>query len=384
MYLNLQSGTKTSGWSPSSGSHPRCVIGTGAITDGKYSNKLAGRKAELSHYVAATLIVVKSGNLFIPRNLVALQDGACVNEGVLYKANGSKRKLDHSEMTHVWGDIHAVEVNPTYLITLKNIQKAVPCGDVVLHDLHTQVNSHHVASKVITRAKLAQTGLLNIEHELNETRKLVEEVASIFNSVKVVESNHNRHLSQYLDRGHIESENFKTASILGLAMYHGIDPLQFSAQHYEAFTAFLEGFMSSIKNRTELNFKISTKTKCDNVTYLEAGEKLKVRNFDLGWHGDASGNGSKGTPDSLKFQLASESAKSHGTVTGHTHTPGYINNAFVVGTTTYLPYQENAPAYCRGSISSWANASVIVYSPKGYSNSTAQLFIALENGKVWR
>ena len=83
--------------------------------------------------------------------------------------------------------------------------------------------------------------------------------------------------------------------------------------------------------------------------FLKKLESKKIHGVEVGFHGDVSGNGSRG--NILSFYKAFSKS-----VTGHTHTGQIYKSAYCVGTMSVLD-----PSYVSG-LSSWTHTSCLIYS----------------------
>ena len=94
------------------------------------------------------------------------------------------------------------------------------------------------------------------------------------------------------------------------------------------------------------------------------GEDMRIAGCQLAAHGDKGPNGSHGNLTSIEKSYLNS-------VTGHSHTPKILRNAWSVGTTSKLKLNYNSGP------SSWLHASVGLY-----ENGQKQMYISIE-GK-WR
>lgn len=358
---------------------PRALIATGAVTLPQYHKNKSGANASKDHVCGAYYVEI-DGEMFFPRNLMALSDGSFIDLGVQYMPNGRSRKLERKEIARVDGDDHAAQADMDLVSTLDEIQQTIPAGIKVSHDLWDQVfNNHHEQHNHILRAQRAMSGESSFERERQITQKFLRDRGKIFDEVVVVPSNHNDALNRYLAAGGYltDYQNWRDGHHLATAQFSGVDPVKFATLYYEQFNELCNQYFDAVaKGKKNAAIKLSIKPAISNIRFLKSGESFMFGGYELGYHGSDGPNGTRGTPAAMSLV--------HGpSVTGHTHSPYLFGRNVVVGTGTYLPSSPLSPGYAKGKPSSWLNAFAFVYAPRGHKEGSAQL-ISVINGRYCR
>nr|BFD64961.1 hypothetical protein BdHM001_36420 [Bdellovibrio sp. HM001] len=356
---------------PSMGSLPRAVFTPGALTLPSYKKNSSGVQARNDHFMGAHVFKIKNDKVFFPYNMQALPDGSVVHMGTLYRPNGTKRRLTRSEIVRVDGDDHAMIHSKTVEKALARLQKQIPAHIKVSHDTWDQhISNHHNEGKYILKAKMAERGLDRIEVERRVTSEFLERKSKDYDQVVVVVANHNEALARFLDEARYikESQNWLLGSILSLAQFHNIDPVEFATKHYDGFKGAIEKYFDQINKGSQIpTLALTEKAKLNKVRFMRVGETFEFGGFSLSYHGDEGAGGSSGTPEAMGF-IHSGSVASYdaGVVTGHTHSSMIYNRTINVGTSTCLPHEEDAPGYVKGSPNAWFNSTANIYAPKEF------------------
>lgn len=369
---------------PNMGKLPRAVFSTGAVTLPLYGNTPVERKAREDHFPGAYLIDLKGDKLFFPHNIDALPDGALIHKGVLYRSNGTTRKLDKSEVVRVCGDDHAYIHSPRVAKVLDDVQKRMPAHMKVSHDTWDQhISNHHNMKNNILLAQMAERGEDRIEKERIVTREFIKRDAMKYDQVLCVSSNHNEALARFNAEGRYmdEHQNWRIGHMTSLAQFHGIDPVEFAVNFYDAFDKALAEYFELVKQGKKATVKLVAEPVIQNVRFLRQGEDFKWGGYSLGFHGDEGSGGSKGTVDAMAFIHSGNTASyDAGVVTGHTHSSYKRNRSINVGTSTALPHEEDAPGYAKGTPNAWFNSFADIYQPREYNGiGTAQLFLIIDD-----
>lgn len=365
---------------------PRAVITSGAITEPNYPNSSQGAKAHEEHFVGAYIIELDNNDRFYPRNIQALSDGSFADLGILYSANKKPRKLHKTEILRVDGDHHVMEIDPIVKKVQDQMQREIPAWCNVSHDTWSQkIENHHDQYDYIKKAQQAEYGELYIEKERVATQAFLAERAKQFDVVTCVSSNHNDALAKFNKEGrYLESSpNWKIGHILSLAQFHKIHPVEFAINYYDNFISQMKYYFGNISNKKNDSISMKAEPLISNLKFLKEGESFKFGGFELGFHGSGGAGGARGTPDAMRLIHSGNAAKSGGVVTGHTHQPMLYNRSAVVGTSTSLPHQENAPDYVRGQPNAWMNTVAFVYQIKGHKMGSVQL-VSIIDGKYKR
>lgn len=210
---------------------------------------------------------------------------------------------------------------------------------LVVHDLasHNTIN-HHIAENYMTRAKqLQEANLHTLEDEHRYIAKFISEYSKDILDIewKIVASNHNDWLKQYLDSrrswGDIHNDAYNTRL-----------KQNFYEKDIDVFEAAIRYQLTQIKADKRIKLK-----------FLSRKDNLLVGGYELALHGDKGNMGGKGS-------LSSHELSAKKCVIGHSHSPKIGTYGFQVGTNSKLELN-----YTAGSGNNWAHANCAVYDKLG-------------------
>lgn len=369
---------------PNMGKMPRVVFSPGSVTDKIYGKTPSERKAREDHFFGAYLYDIQDESIFFPHNIDAFPDGSFVHKCVLYRPDGTSRKLRPDEVVRVDGDDHAMIHSKRVAAVLEDVQEKMPAHMKVSHDTWDQhISNHHNMHNKILLAQMATENKDRIERERKVTQEFLSKHAENFKKVLCVSSNHNEALGRFNAEGRYmnEYQNWQIGHILALAQFYKIDPVEFAINHYDEFVKKMEAYFQSIRTGKPSSILLNSKPLLSNVKFLATGEDFKWGGYSLGFHGDEGSGGSKGTVDAMGFIHSGNTASFNaGVITGHTHSSFKRNRTINVGTSTALPHEEDAPDYAKGKPNSWLNSFAMVYQPDEFKGlGTAQLFLIIDD-----
>ena len=313
---------------------PHALMTTGAITkpdydSDRYMSHRTAAIADADHKMGAIIVNVENSKFFHFRQIQADATGAFADLGKLYKADGSVE--EYAPQALVLGDWHSGETDQVaadaFVFGKNSLAAMTKPKEVFIHDgFNGKAISHHEEKNRVRRAQLAALNQNSLELEIREYAKDLEKLTGIFETVHIVDSNHDDFLERYLREGRFieDAKNAEFASLLFHHMCRGADPLQFAVTE-------LVGLKQASK-----------------VNWLRRDEDFKIAGIELAAHGDLGANGSKGSTKQMETAYGSS-------VSGHSHTPEILRDAWVVGTCSVL-----RPDYARGA-SSWMHTSCLVY-----------------------
>jgi hypothetical protein len=284
--------------------------------------------ANHDHVVGAIIVEIEDKNKFHFRQIQANREGAFVDLGDFYKGNKiSKLYADAISM----GDWHSGETDPKAVKATRELINVVQPAKLFVHDCFNGLSiNHHERNRQIRRAVLANQGLLDLRSELKAVARDLNFMASWkhIEELIIVKSNHDAFLDRWLEAGEYvdDPQNYEIGVELAGAMVKGQNPLRYA----------VEG--AGLKHK-------------EKIRWLDMDEDYFIARIQLGAHGH---RGPKGTRGSLVGM-----ERAYGiSVTGHSHSPEILRNAYQNGTLTYLKLD-----YSSGP-SDWVHASTVIY-PNG-------------------
>ena len=305
---------------------PKAIMTTGAITKPYYNLRhRVGKIATQDHTYGMVVVEVENNKIFHFRHVRAMTNGKFTDLGVQY--NGKAKPKTIETLAIVPGDIHPYQLNKRHKkATFEQFETLKP-KNIFLHDLFNGYSvSHHYKDNNSEYYKISKEQGLDLEKELKETSRVLNEYASKVNgTVYVVASNHDEHLTRYLNEGRFIRD--KGNDLIGSKLY----------------SALLEGY-----NPLEYGLSLVGTTP-DNVVFLDRNDDFKIKGYQLGRHGDKGMSGARGSPRSSEIG----SGKS---ISAHTHAPMIMRNVYVVGTSTDLNLE-----YIKGYYSPWVNTNGVLY-----------------------
>lgn len=309
---------------------PHLLQSTGTISEPSYSNNRIGILAKEDHIVGGIVVEVENDEIFHIRQVQAAKDGSFYDLDKKYKVNGFE-KAEAAAM--VWGDLHAGSENEEAVESWAEVMSLMKPKHVFLHDIFSSSSVNHHESHNLTAQANRKFPYTSLKEELDYLISFMIDWTKMFPKVNyvAVASNHDEHVSRYLNEGRYiyDPKNLRTSLELGMYLCDGKNPIE----------AYIEN------KRKEQGFKL-------NLKWLKRDEDFKVEGVQCAAHGDLGANGTKGT-------LLSTEKSYFNSVTGHLHSPRIYRQAYQVGTSTELRLN-----YTKGP-SSWLNTSCLIY-PGGF------------------
>jgi len=334
------------------GDNPRIFMTTGAVTESRYSESVAGMKATARHACGA-VVVERDGEDFWLRNIEADPHGGFYDLDSYYSPDGTTGQ--HRLKALSCGDTHLDFIDPGV--------KAATWGAGSItevlnpeHEFHHDVldffsaNHHHRGDVHLNFAK-HHWGLNSVDDELT---RLVDFFSDCLNRpdtiYHIVPSNHNDALQRWLKEADIrqDPENALIYHELNLQVLQGIT---------------CRGMEISIPHPLKLYMESRIRNP-ESVIFHDRSEKVEILGVDFNQHFDKGVNGSRGS-------LAGMAKTGRAASGGHGHGPGKKNRAIQAGTSSQYNLGYNM------GYSTWAKAHVGMY-PSG---ATTIFFIS---GNRWR
>lgn len=303
---------------------PKALMTTGAITHPNYNLKhRVGRIAQQDHNYGFVVVENDKHNYFHFRHVRAMKNGKFVDLGILY--NGKLKPKKVKTLAFVPGDLHSYDLNKAHLAaTMEQIQYFVP-ENLFLHDTFDGTSiSHHYKGKAKDAYDAYLLQGMNLQRELKDTLKVIKKFSDFGSNTYIVASNHDEHLTRYLDEGRFVGD--KGNELIGAQLY----------------VSLLQG-KNPLREGLEFSGGVPS-----NVTFLERDKDFKILGVQLSNHGDLGSNGGRGSPRSVEIA----NGKS---ITGHSHTAFIMRDTYKVGTSTNMRV-----GYNRG-YSNWSNTNAVLY-----------------------
>ena len=312
------------------GNRPKMMLTTGAVTKKNYTDSKAGKTGEFHHTFGFVIVEIKDDEIFFVRQVTADDKNGSFSDLYYRVEKGSVSKLD-SISAAVLGDIHYGHHDQTVLDKTMGMLNVIKPKHVILHDVFdgNSISHHEIKNPFIQYGKeVAGTNDLGKEIDaMLEGLKSFEK----FDNVVIVRSNHD----DFLDRWLTNEDWKKQPTYKNSRLY-----MKFSDMLLEQYGTDPENVKGVIP--TVINEKFP------KFITLGRSASYRVKNWELGQHGDIGSNGSRGSL--LQFRRLNTKI-----VVGHYHSPGRKDGALAVGTSTKLRV-----GYNRGA-SAWLQSHVIIH-----------------------
>jgi hypothetical protein len=317
---------------PKDGSH-RWVYTTGTCTQRHYTDTRAGEEGCNSHVFGAIVVNVTQDGKIEHCEIVADESGAFYYG--LYRYDGLELSQIHKTPALVLGDLHCEKMCQSSLArSLAQIEEYQP-SQVILHDtLDFMSRNHHNRG---SGRFLYQMGTRAVIDDLNDTVKIINEIAEQTDSVFIVCSNHDLALDSWLD-----CPNYRADSdIVNAKMYYFLKHAILEC--IDEGTDFIMLELALEKLVSQLDEPLA-----DNVTFGRLDMSHKVQGFECGSHGHQGNSGARGSQRAFKmYQMP--------WISGHTHSPARDGDVLTVGVTGSLEMDYN-----KGG-TSWDRANALIY-----------------------
>lgn len=312
------------------GNKPKIMVTTGAVTQKNYTDSKAGKIGDFHHTFGFVIIEIKDDETFFVRQVTA-DDKTGNFTDLYYKVddNGVSR-IDSLEAI-VLGDLHYGNHDQGVLDSTMNMLEIIKPKHVILHDVFdgSSINHHEIKDPFIQYGKEV-LGTNDLAKEVEEMMIGLQAFES-FENVVVVRSNHDDFLDRWLKNEDWKKQpTYKNAPLY--MKYSGMLLEQYGRNPYS-----VKGVIPTLINERFPKF----------IT-LGRNTSYKVKDWELGQHGDEGTNGSRGSL--LQFRRLNTKI-----IVGHYHTPGRKDGALAVGTSTIMRMGYNKGA------SSWLQSHVIIH-----------------------
>ena len=312
------------------GNKPKIMLTTGSITKKNYTDSKSGKTGEFHHTFGFVIVEIKDDETFFVRQVTA--DDKTGNFSDLYYRveNGDISGLN-TIAAAVLGDIHYGHHDQEVLDSTMGLLASLKPKHVILHDVFdgNSISHHEMKDPFIQYGKEID-GSNDLGKEVNSMLDGLESFAK-FDNVVIVRSNHDDFLDRWLKNEDWKKQPTYKNSRLYMKMsdmlleQYGNDPYN------------VKGVIPCIINERFPKF----------IT-LGRSATYRVKDWELGQHGDIGSNGSRGSL--LQFRKLNTKI-----IVGHYHSPGRKDGALAVGTSTKLRVGYNKGA------STWLQSHVIIH-----------------------
>jgi len=307
---------------------------TGAVTEPNYIPSKAGAKG-LHHHTFGACVVEVQGKLFHTRQINALRDGSfCELENEYSGKTITPRRLKGLVM----GDSHVEFIEPRVVAATfgeKGITESLGPEYLVWHDVHDFYSAnHHHRGEVFIRLVKHRTGRDNVRKWLQHTFDFVDRHTPAGVTNVFVPSNHPDALARWVKETdpRTDLENCVFWAETFKAMADSARMTKTGASTVDPFTYWAKRMMKT----------------AGQTVFLKRDQSFQLMGIELGFHGDAGPNGSRGTRNGFT-KVGTK------VVIGHSHSPGIKDGVYQVGTSSRLGLE-----YQRGP-SSWLHTHCLIY-----------------------
>lgn len=312
---------------------PHALMTPGAVTKPYYRPTRVGMIASEDHVTGALIVEIQDSIIFHFRQVQADRDGAFIDLGYEYSSSGRRKAQTEAIIP---GDLHFGSTDPKVEKVIAELSKELKPKYLIIHDGFDGISvNHHILDKAIARGKIANQ--LSLEQELQLTANKYKEYSKYAEQVIDVFSNHTEFLNRWLESGQFlkDHQNLILGLELAWVKSRGLNAYEYALKKY---------------------------ANIPNVRFLDADDDFKIsaKRIQCGAHGHLGANGSRGSTASMERSYAYS-------ITGHSHTPEILRQAWVMGTSTHLKLD-----YTKGP-SSWMQSLCILY-----KNGSRQLINVLD------
>lgn len=312
------------------GNKPKMMITTGAVTQINYTDSKSGKKGEFHHTLGFAIVEIKDNETFFVRQVTANDRTGAFTDLCFKVDKGQVKKIDDIAAI-VLGDIHYGHHDEEVLSKTLELMNKLKPEHVILHDVFdgNSISHHEMKDPFMQYAKEIE-GTNSVEQEINAMLNGLESFKK-FKNVVIVRSNHDDFLDRWLKNEDWKKQPTSKNSLVYME-YSAILLKQYASDRYK-----VKGVVPELINK-----------KFPKFVTLGRNDSYKVKNWELGQHGDVGSNGSRGSL--LQFRKLNTKI-----VVGHYHSPGRKDGALAVGTSTKMRVGYNIGP------SSWLQSHVIIH-----------------------
>jgi len=320
------------------------LLTTGCITNANYTQSKVGQKANFHHSHGCVIVEVSKKETIL-RQVSIAEDGSIYDLDIVSTPTHGVTSGNKVEAI-VYGDIHELflsdAVRDKGFFGKGSLMEYLKPNTVVLHDLlDTMTVSHHHENAPFIKYRVANGGVTVID-EIKSAIKFVDDIIKLGAYPIVVSSNHNSHLTQWLERTSWKSypQHAKDILQMTLKMLETIDKENdMDGKTPDIFKLMLDDIFGKL---------------VDTPSYTDT---RVINTFTVSNHGDKGLNGARslnGMPNKMTTKM----------IVGHAHTASRIDGLLTVGTSSNLDRN-----YTFG-LSTWSHTHAIIH-----ANNKAQLIM---------
>lgn len=310
------------------GNKPKIMVTTGSVTKDNYTDSKSGKKGEFHHTYGFVVVEIKDDNTFYIRQVTANDKNGSFND-LFYNVTDKKVTVNKKIAGIILGDIHYGHHDEQVIRETHRLLDKLKPDNVVLHDVFDGKSiSHHEMKDPFVQYSKEITNENSLEREVKIMLTGLKEFKK-YKNVIIVRSNHDDFLDRWL-----KNEDWKKQPTSKNSLLY----MEYSAMLLRQYAkGVVKGVIPEIINGAYPEFKT-----------LGRSDSYKIKNWEVGQHGDVASNGSRGSLNNFRTLNTK-------IVVGHYHAPGRKDGAISVGTSTKLRVGYNIGA------SSWLQSHVIIH-----------------------
>lgn len=308
---------------------PKMMLTTGSVTQMNYTDSKAGKKGEFHHTFGFVVVEIVDSETFYTRQVTANDITGEFND-LYYNVNNGLVSQNSSIEAIILGDVHYGQHDQEVIDVTFGLLNILQPEHVIIHDVFDgySINHHELDDPFIQYGKEVR-GENSLSDEIDGMLRFLGDFRR-FKKVVIVRSNHDDFLDRWLKRGDWKKQPTTKNSLLYMELSAML------LRQHECGDKVLGVIPQIIQTRYP-----------DFIT-LPQNASYKVKNWELGQHGNNGNNGSFGSMN--QFRTLNSKI-----VFGHFHTPSRKDGALCVGTSTKLRLNYNTGA------SSWFQSHVIIH-----------------------
>jgi len=306
------------------GTPHKALFTTMSITLPNYIHSKLGKKAEFVHKNGFVIVEIRNEDVFHIRQVEAEINGSFID--LIHEVSNGEVKINDYAAAIVWGDIHVGSTDTHVKMETDRLVNRLNIPISIFHDLADGESvNNHIVNDPIQQIKRLDKFQDDVFEEINQITKFIKEVPTSQNII--VNSNHDNRFDRW-----IKDIDWKK-DIKNARAYLWLADIALNAQNDKGILA------NILDNNPDINTKVTT---------LGLNDSYRIGGFELGMHGHIGQGGTRGS-------LTQFAKLNTPTITGHSHSPGVINDSYSVGTSTYLRLGYNVGA------SNWAQAHCLLH-----------------------